>query len=144
MSCYIILSTLRATFLTPSECCTVCTSCRSTGGEGLLHILTKCLPPYGNAIWLMYLIIYYPGVLLPLKFLDAECGWVYRRTEILSYALYFANIFCICILYTKIHNEHNEKCIYRVSNALTHELTRILGLIRRAWFICKYSMSTVD
>lgn len=128
MSCYNSFNFLNdLSYPVMSECYTVCTSCRSTGGP--LHILTKCLPPY-NAIWLMYLIIYYPGVLLPLKFLDAECGRVYRRTEILSYALYFADIFCI--LYTKIHNGHNKKYIYRVSNALTHELTRILELIRRA------------
>lgn len=95
---------------------------------GPLHILTKCLPPYGNAIWLMYLIIYYPGVLLPLKFL-AECGRVYRRTEILSYILYFADIFCICILYTK-YIMGVMKNVYRASNALIYELTRTLEPIR--------------
>jgi len=60
--------------------------------RGALHILTKCLPPYGNAIWLMYLIIYYLRVLLPLKFLEVECG-SHQRMEILSYALYFASTY---------------------------------------------------
>lgn len=95
----IILSTLRTTFLTAS--------CRNAAQSARLADLPESFTYFNemssarNAIWLTYLIIYYPRVLLPLKFLKAECGrvapgggWKYFRMPYILRA-------CMCALYRR-------------------------------------------